>query len=924
MIGLSRKTYLSEQIRLISLATYDLFTEEEYAIYSQILSMFKQIQSMDDGPEVDPTEKSGLIAQKKLCQVQLTETILKHDGTPRTVRLRSVLEASAGDQPGITWKTLKPTKKIAEFVSAESRALGLKNNDITFDKIIINWKNLDVLRQIVLDGFFLPILYEDGTVEHRKFRFMTASAGQLRTDKIQCISEEAWARIHMQLLCGLTWEMINERGGINVNKLLAYIALGTSATDAWDFPIDHCIVIDDFEGPVTGLVDYIDKDYRMQRKIATTVIKHTDGCGMMLPRVSRYNRMVRAPWIKGLLTSFDYIEFCRVNGCPPVIKDAWKDYHDLVKEEIWVIFTKSQFKLWNYYESWEDYKQKFKACNCTLNCTNYEDEYIPDCEINYQMLQTLEDFTDEELDSFTAGFLNKIQSIANNKQTMLETLKASEDASNPYGRALFLYPELLRDGYSRQSLKSIKHKMTFDGRSGKIKCKNKRLFAIPDMYAACQYWFLHIAEPEGLLKDGEVSTRLFRGNDKLALLRSPHLYMEWTVREVVKDPEIYHWFYTNGVYTSCHDLISKVLAFDVDGDQLNCVSEPLLIEVAERNLKKYDVVPLLFDLGKAGSTPVNNQEFYNGLKRAHDYSGIGQVSNSLTKLWNRDHPDRYVAGVLTFYNNLVIDAAKTGFVNSYEQDPVLNRRVSRAIGGKHCRMPFFFQFSKNGRKEFALKKKDRKKFAKQTNSTMNRLCERFMHIGHMNFNGAEIPPFNWQMMLPANQDPYNGEAVELFCQLDDAQLASSLEIQRDQDLDIRASSLKFELMKQEIIDRLMERFGSVESTYCSVAKYLFAGSNFQKPVHKQMFWRVYGDIACDILRQNMQNYSECPSCGMKIPAWASVHDCTKVAAGFFACADCGKICRKTGPRQNRCEDCKTKQRKEYITNYMKNYRSKGA
>ena len=97
---------------------------------------------------------------------------------------------------------------------------------------------------------------------------------------------------------------------------------------------------------------------------------------------------------------------------------------------------------------------------------------------------------------------------------------------------------------------------------------------------------------------------------------------------------------------------------DVDGDQLNVIADPLLISIAERNLKKYDVVPLLYELGKAGSTPVNKAEFYSGLKRAHDFSGIGQVSNNLTRLWNRDEPDREAAALLCFYNNLVIDESR--------------------------------------------------------------------------------------------------------------------------------------------------------------------------------------------------------------------------------------------------------------------------
>lgn len=69
---------------------------------------------------------------------------------------------------------------------------------------------------------------------------------------------------------------------------------------------------------------------------------------------------------------------------------------------------------------------------------------------------------------------------------------------------------------------------------------------------------------------------------------------------------------------------------DVDGDQLNIIADPLLINVAQRNLEKYDVVPLLYEMGKAASKPVDKQEFFNGLKRAHEFSGIGQVSNALT------------------------------------------------------------------------------------------------------------------------------------------------------------------------------------------------------------------------------------------------------------------------------------------------------
>ncbi len=87
---------------------------------------------------------------------------------------------------------------------------------------------------------------------------------------------------------------------------------------------------------------------------------------------------------------------------------------------------------------------------------------------------------------------------------------------------------------------------------------------------------------------------------------------------------------------------------------MNVVSDPLLISIAKRNLEKYHVVPLFYNLGKAPAEPVSYNSLYEGLKRAHEFSGIGQVSNNLTKLWNREKPDREAASWLCYYNNQVI------------------------------------------------------------------------------------------------------------------------------------------------------------------------------------------------------------------------------------------------------------------------------
>lgn len=139
---------------------------------------------------------------------------------------------------------------------------------------------------------------------------------------------------------------------------------------------------------------------------------------------------------------------------------------------------------------------------------------------------------------------------------------------------------------------------------------------------------------------------------------------------------------------------------------------------------------------------------YRGLKRAHDFSGIGMVSNSLTKVWNRDVPDREAAAWLCYYNNLVIDAAKTGVINSYEAYPQVYKRINKATGGKRGKMPYFFQFSKNGRKKQMNREERKRKYARPNGSTMNRICMRFDDIGNINMNYAGVAPFNWKMLMP--------------------------------------------------------------------------------------------------------------------------------------------------------------------------------
>lgn len=312
---------------------------------------------------------------------------------------------------------------------------------------------------------------------------------------------------------------------------------------------------------MTGEVDYINPEtYEITRKTMEVPIPHTDGCGMMIEETTT---MVRLPWIKGLMVKFDFRKFV-IEHEAHYIKDIYGVQHNILTEDIKYIFTKSQFKMYKYYDSWEQYKEYYKKYNCTAGKTNEEEKYIPDAKINYQMLQSLTDTKETEMIKLASKSVNDICSIGYDFRTTMKLLGATEQNINPNSmqKALMIYPELMSDPYNKQILKDVKKSLVKQSKAGKLMIDGKYTFIAPDLYAFCQYLFLGEEKVTGLLENGEVSCNLYPNNKDLDCLRSPHLYREHAVRKNKNNEITKKWFDTKCIYTSCNDLISKLLQFD--------------------------------------------------------------------------------------------------------------------------------------------------------------------------------------------------------------------------------------------------------------------------------------------------------------------------------------------------------------------------
>lgn len=631
---------------------------------------------------------------------------------------------------------------ISVFDSALSRAIGAKQDELTDALIVVQVYYFDVFKDLSYYGF----IYNG-----EKYKYFTSSAGQIRKKKAVFIKESIWENIEKTIMCGLTISKINSHGGNNVNKHLAYMALTNSATDEWtDFDIDRCIVIDDFETNVWGTFDFIDEtNYTVTRKTDYVPIPHTDGAGMILPELSKKNFMTRLPWIKGLLGSFDFIKFIKIHNFSPLIKDIYGTEHNILEENIQIIFTKSQFKAYKHYSSWQEYKDCFKTYNCRAGICNVEEDKIKNAKINYQMLQTLTDITDEEISVLTRKSSEKIKNICTSKEIMMTVLgiTPSNTKLTAFQKAVKIYPPLLGDTYAKDVIRDVKDSLIKKYRSGKLEVTGKYTFVLPDFYAACEYWFGHIEQPKGLLADGEVFCNLFPYSEKLDCLRSPHLYKEHPIRKNVacesfggRAERIREWFHTNGIYTSTYDLITKIVQLDVDGDKLLVVADKDFVRIAERNMK--DIVPLYYNMKKAEPILLNNKSIYNGLNQAFAHGNIGIYSNNISKIWNSDvfvngteeekSEALKVIKLLCMENNFQIDAAKTMFMPA--RPAWFKSLVSKYTNQK---LPAFFEYAKDKKKHQVLTRNA---------SFVNKIFDRIQNT-KINIRGMNLGELNYEKLM---------------------------------------------------------------------------------------------------------------------------------------------------------------------------------
>lgn len=829
---------LTEFCYIPAVATDAFYAPDEQKIHDKLIKLYSARKR----------EKSG---KNRKWRVLVINRIIKKRKKELTEKLQQSLKDNITRE--LNPQAVKDKNIINLFCSELTRTLGIKTYERSDKIIIVNVFFFEILNSIIHNGF---------NYKGEHYIFYSCGAGMIRTKRFMAVREKDYEEVQRTLMCGLTLETINAQGGMNENKLLSYKSLMASATDRIEnFDIDRCIVVDDFEMPVVAESDFIDyTDYSITRKVSETVIAETDGWGMCC-KPGFKTQIVRGPWIKGLVSYFDFRGWLKeyYPADDWTVTDIYGQEWKIIEDDIQYILTKSMFKLYKFYPSWFCYKSNFKSYECHFGSCKIEEDYIPKARINYQMLQSLSDMTDDEISRIVAQTNEEIERIGQDYQTTMRLLGATEYNQNksPMQEALMIYPELFKDIYNREILKQTKKSLVKQAKGGRLRINGKYLFISPDPVAFSEWLFKGEQRPRGLLANGEVYTNQFRDGDELDCLRSPHLYQEHAVRVNKRNELTNKWLGgTKCLYVSAHDMISKILQFDCDGDIALVVKDKTLTTVAKRNMQ--NIVPLSYDLKKARGGLIDADRLYEGVSTAYTGGSIGPISNAISKVKNAnggkmtDEQIRVIAW-LTMKNNQVIDFAKT----LWKTEPP--KEIDKIIKSyTKSKLPHFFVYAKD---------KDETQVELVNESVMNRISAKIVD-SRLKYNKS-ISRFDWTMLTNKAVD-YTVNEDSLIIERYNWWIKNQYKFDYGNDPHVNEDDLyKYKCIAQDIVEYSNE---SIDKIVNSLLAYLYT---VKKSSNKKMLWACFGNNICANLRNNVSN-KVCPICGRRFKPMVHNQVCCSV------------------------------------------------
>ena len=483
-----------------------------------------------------------------------------------------------------------------------------------------------------------------------KYKRFLGTNGGIKKSTIVYVNEKIYPELKKRLDNGrdMSKELVPA-------KLEAYQALICSGSIPLP-PPNGIIVVKDcitkFKEDVILIDDSVESEPKLTYE-SNYEIEHndSDGYGLMLPSYSKKvngylsgdfehtiaGMNTRYAWTKGMCYTFDFVDFAKKISGTYEITDVWGDKRDVRDAE--VILTESMLKLWDSYDSWEDYYNNCQENHYLFSTTKTTPAKLENVrDTNYQFLQSYE-LSDFELELLCQPTIKEIQDVIGldyrKSLTFLAGFGLDDNTAfssnlDNYIKALMIDSRMINDPFIRRKIYNMIKKRIEMGERGAIRINANYAMISGDPYALAQNMF--DIEVTGLLKKGEVYHKYWidKGADEIACFRAPMTCHNNIRRmKLAKDDDVRYWYQyidTVLIYNAWDTACEAENGADKDGDTNMCTDNEIIV----KNTKN---LPTIICLQKKAAKKVPTEDDIVAANKIAFNDDIGIVTNRVTSMF---------------------------------------------------------------------------------------------------------------------------------------------------------------------------------------------------------------------------------------------------------------------------------------------------
>lgn len=454
-------------------------------------------------------------------------------------------------------------------ITRRKKCIENKQKILQIDKDIDNLLFIPEYVSVVIDKHsdYKHMIEHKFTINGKKYVRLLCGAGNARRNTVFFVQEDIYEELDKILRNGHKPLKITE------SKYNAYYALSNSATYSVSEP--RVCVVPDKEIQMVKRIDWVtesEPDDIIEEQERELTFNLWDGMGICSPELAEQWSQdldldyvpccfcIRNYFVKGMVCVFDFHKFSREIAGKHIITDLYG--REVDTDDIDMIITESQFKLWKGYDNWQHYLDCCKKNGGKWGVTKFTPKEDKTAVFtNYQFLQVLNLDTPEKIKELcepTVEWFDKITSQDSNYSLLyllgslcdkpLNEMEIEEfmdifNTLEPSVRALILNRDLINDTYIKTKLARSLNRKIEESYLGKLMVNGNFQFMISDPYALAEH--IYGLEVKGLLKEHEHYSQYWnnRNIDKVVAMRAPLTYSsEANLLNLQNNDKVNEWY----------------------------------------------------------------------------------------------------------------------------------------------------------------------------------------------------------------------------------------------------------------------------------------------------------------------------------------------------------------------------------------------